>query len=333
MNDFWAGKRVFLTGHTGFKGSWLALWLQHLGARVTGYALAPPNENREWIWGYRENDRLGGRDPYGSSKACAELVASAFRESFFQPSSHLDRVVALATARAGNVIGGGDWAKDRLIPDILRAIAAGEVVEIRSPTAIRPWQHVLEPLSGYLALAERLFTDGVAFSDAWNFGPAEADGHSVAWIADHLTGMWSPKARWAVTNAPQPHEDHYLRLDSAKAGQKLGWRTRWDLSTALTRIVSWHKAWLAGDKHCRFHRHPTRSREGCAMDFVRLRICVAVSRFRLRCPEHRRAGRRGSFTLSRIYMAAVNCTKYGMMPNDAVFSTLTGLRPLAEVPC
>ncbi|WGR97913.1 CDP-glucose 4,6-dehydratase [Bradyrhizobium sp. ISRA443] len=339
MSGFWAGKRVFLTGHTGFKGSWLAIWLQHLGARVTGYALAPPPatpclfeiarvgagmhsilgdvtdydhlasalrsaepdivihlaaqpllrysyanpcetyrtnvmgtvhllqavrqisavrvvlnitsdkcyENREWVWGYRENDRLGGRDPYSSSKACAELVASAFRASFFQPGSHAGRTVALATARAGNVIGGGDWAPDRLIPDILRAIAAGEVVEIRSPTAIRPWQHVLDPLSGYLALAEHLFTDGLAFSDAWNFGPAKADAHSVAWIADRLTGMWSPEARWTATRVPQPHEDHYLRLDSAKAGQKLGWRTRWDLSTALSHIVSWHKAWLAGD--------------------------------------------------------------------------------------
>ncbi|MET4262506.1 CDP-glucose 4,6-dehydratase [Bradyrhizobium sp. S3.12.5] len=339
MSTFWAGKRVFLTGHTGFKGAWLALWLQHLGARVTGYALAPPPatpslfeiarvgagmesilgdvtnydllvstlqstapdivihmaaqslvrysyanpvetyrtnvmgtvhllqavrqvnsvrvvlnitsdkcyQNREWIWGYRENDRLGGRDPYSNSKACAELVSSTFRVSFFQPGSHVGNAVALATARAGNVIGGGDWAQDRLIPDILRAIAAGEVVEIRSPTAIRPWQHVLEPLSGYLALAERLFTDGLAFADSWNFGPSEFDARSVAWIADRLTGMWSPEARWTVTNAPQPHENYFLRLDCAKAGQKLGWHARWNLSTALTRIVSWHKAWLAGE--------------------------------------------------------------------------------------
>lgn len=337
MSAFWAGKRVFLTGHTGFKGSWLAFWLQHLGARVTGYALAPPPgtpslfeiarvgarmesilgdvtnydhlvntlrsatpdivihmaaqplvrysyanpietyhtnvmgtvhllqavrqvnsiravlsitsdkcyENRGWIWGYRENEGLGGHDPYSNSKACSELVSSAFRDSFFQPGSHLGHSVALATARAGNVIGGGDWAQDRLIPDILRAIAAGEAVEIRSPTAIRPWQHVLEPLSGYLALAERLFTDGLAFADAWNFGPAEA--RSVAWIAERLTGMWSPEARWTVTNAQQPHEDPYLRLDCTKARQKLGWHARWDLSTALTRIVFWHKAWLAGD--------------------------------------------------------------------------------------
>ncbi|UWU83201.1 CDP-glucose 4,6-dehydratase [Bradyrhizobium yuanmingense] len=339
MSTFWAGKRVFLTGHTGFKGSWLALWLQHLGARVIGYALAPPPatpslfeiarvgegmetilddvtdydhlasalhsaapdivihmaaqallrysyanpaetyrtnvmgtvhllqavrqvnsvravlnitsdkcyENREWIWGYRENDRVGGCDPYSTSKACAELVSSAFRDSFFQSDSHVEHAVALATARAGNVIGGGDWAQDRLIPDILRAVEAGKVVEIRSPTAIRPWQHVLEPLSGYLALAERLFIDGSAFAEAWNFGPAEADARSVAWIADRLTRMWSPEARWIVTDAPQPHEAHYLRLDCAKAGQKLGWHARWDLSTALTRIVSWHKAWLAGE--------------------------------------------------------------------------------------
>lgn len=284
MSAFCAGKRVFLTGHTGFKGSWLALWLQQFGARVTGYALGPPPatpslveiacvgagmesmigdvahydhlvssvhssapeivihmdanpvetyctnvmgtvhllhavrqvnsvravvnitsdkcyENRKWTWGYRENDRLGGRDPYSNSKAFAELVSSGFRDAFFQPASHLGHAVALATARAGNVIGG----------------------------------------------AERLFVDGLAFADVWNFGQAEVGARSVTWIADGLISMWSPEARWTVTNAQQPHEDHYLRLDCAKAGLKLDWHPRWDLSTALTRIVLWHKAWLASD--------------------------------------------------------------------------------------
>ncbi|MGY4230209.1 CDP-glucose 4,6-dehydratase [Bradyrhizobium sp. USDA 4503] len=183
--------------------------------------------------------------PIATAKSVPNLYSRLFRDSFFPPGSHVGHAVTLATARVGNVIGGGDWAQNRLIPGILRAIAAGVEVEIRSPIAIRPWQHVLTTLWGYLALAERLFTDGLAFADAWNFRPAKA--HSVAWIADRLTGLWSPEARWTVTNAPQLHEDHHLRLDCAKTGQKLGWHARWDLSTALTRIVSWHKAWLAGD--------------------------------------------------------------------------------------
>lgn len=337
MSDFWSGKRVFLTGHTGFKGAWMTLWLQQLGAEVTGYALAPPGtpnlfdildlggtmasilgdvadhdrlaaamvdakpdvvihmaaqslvrasyldpigtyrtnvmgtvhlldavrrahsvrsviivttdkcyENREWVWGYRETDRLGGRDPYSNSKACAELVTSAYRDSFFSPQSHAEHGVAVASVRAGNVIGGGDWALDRLVPDLLRAMAEGRVAEIRSPTSLRPWQHVLEPLSGYLVLAEHLHQEGAAFAGPWNFGPAEADARPVSWIADRLSALWSLDARWQTTGAPQPHEAHYLRLDSAKAGQQLGWRGRWTLGECLDRIVAWHKAWLGG---------------------------------------------------------------------------------------
>lgn len=337
MNTFWAGKRVFLTGHTGFKGAWLSLWLRRLGAEVTGYALSPPStpnlfdvlglaatmdqvrgdvadherlasalmgaradivihmaaqslvrqsyidpigtyrtnvmgtvhlldavrrvpsvrvvlvvttdkcyENREWVWGYRETDRLGGRDPYSNSKACAELVSSAYRDSYFPADRYEDHGVALATARAGNVIGGGDWATDRLIPDILRALASGETAEIRSPSALRPWQHVLEPLSGYLSLAERLHRQGTSFSGAWNFGPAESDARSVSWIANKLIALWSPDARWQTSVGPAPHEAHYLRLDGAKAAQQLNWQGRWTLEESLGRIVRWHKAWLEG---------------------------------------------------------------------------------------
>lgn len=329
---FWQGKRVLLTGHTGFKGSWLALWLQRLGAEVSGLALAPPTrpslfetarvaegirhftadirdfeqvrmvyaesrpeivfhlaaqalvrhsyaepletyatnvlgtahvleaarhapdlraivsvtsdkcyDNREWPWGYRENDPLGGHDPYSSSKGCAELVSAAYRDSFLAP-----RGIALATARAGNVIGGGDWAEDRLIPDILRAIEAGHPVNIRSPEAIRPWQHVLEPLAGYLLLAERLYDDGPAHALAWNFGPADADARPVRWIVEQLTRAWGEGAAWQLDAAPQPHEAHYLKLDCSKARQQLGWQPRWDLSRALRATLEWHKDALAG---------------------------------------------------------------------------------------
>jgi CDP-glucose 4,6-dehydratase len=336
--QFWAGRRVFLTGHTGFKGSWLSIWLKDLGANVTGFALPPPTtpslfevanvssgmisimgdirdpavltkalcnaqpeivihmaaqpivrlsyeqpvetystnvmglvhlfeavrqspgvravvnvtsdkcyENREWVWGYRESEPMGGHDPYSSSKGCAELVTAAYRRSFFNPDKYSEHRVALASARAGNVIGGGDWARDRLIPDILRAVEAGEPVKIRNPNAIRPWQHVLEPLSGYLTLAYKLYESGPAFAEAWNFGPAEADARPVQWIVERLTRMWGEGARWQLeSQASSPHEAHHLKLDCSKARSAFGWRPLWDLEKALAKIVEWHKLSLQG---------------------------------------------------------------------------------------
>ncbi len=335
---FWFGKRVFLTGHTGFKGSWLALWLQKLGARVTGYALPSPTnpnlfeaarlaegmqsingdvrdatslmtaiqtaqpeivihmaaqplvrysyanpvetystnvmglvnlfesirftpgirsvvnvtsdkcyENREWLWSYRENEAMGGYDPYSSSKGCAELVTAAYRNSYFNPEQHAQHGVALASARAGNVIGGGDWAADRLIPDIVRAVAAGESVLIRSPHAIRPWQHVLEPLSGYLTLAEKLYSDGANHVGGWNFGPHETDARPVQWIVEQLVAAWGEGASWRLDASPQPHEASLLKLDCSKARHQLGWQPRWNLERSLQMIVAWHKAASHGE--------------------------------------------------------------------------------------
>lgn len=327
--DFWRGKRVFLTGHTGFKGGWLSLWLQAMGAEVHGYALNPPTdtnlftvadvakgmassviadirdagklkqamrsanpeivfhlaaqplvrysyaqpaetyevnvmgtvnlleavratpgvkavvnvttdkcyENREWVWGYRENEAMGGFDPYSSSKGCAELVTSAYRQSFLEPAG-----IALASARAGNVIGGGDWAADRLIPDFLRAMDASEVLKIRSPQSTRPWQHVLEPVSGYLLLAERLYTDGMPFAGAWNFGPKDEDARPVAWIVERMAEM-RQDVIWQCDESPQPHEANYLKLDSSKANSQLNWLPRWRLKTALQKTLEWHEAW------------------------------------------------------------------------------------------
>ena len=335
---FWQGKRVFLTGHTGFKGGWLTLWLNAMGARVTGYSLAPetePNlftradvgngidsiigdirdaanlrgamerarpdvvihmaaqplvresylrpvetyetnvmgtinvleamrsvstvraavmvttdkcyENREWEWGYRENEPMGGYDPYSSSKACAELVTSAYRNSFFNPAKYAEHGVAIASARAGNVIGGGDWAADRLIPDIVRAIRRDEAVKVRSPHAIRPWQHVLEPLAGYLALAERLYTDGTEFASAWNFGPHDSDARPVEYIVDEMVRQWGDGASWRLDTDLHPHEATYLKLDCSKARARLNWHPRWNLKTALEHIVSWYKAEARGE--------------------------------------------------------------------------------------
>lgn len=336
--SFWVGKRVFLTGHTGFKGSWLALWLQQLGAEVMGFSLQPPTnpslfdlaqvaqgmtsvigdvrdldqvqqamsafqpeivihmaaqplvrrsyqnpaetyavnvlgtvhvleaarhvetvraivditsdkcyENREWHWGYREHDALGGYDPYSSSKACAELVAATYRNSFFNPDRYAQHGVALATTRAGNVIGGGDWAADRLVPDILRALMQRESVLIRNPQATRPWQHVLDPLNGYLMLAERLYNGGIEYSEAWNFGPDDVNVKPVSWIADCLYHCWGDDLIWqrdSVTT--HAHENTYLKLDCSKAHARLDWRPKLDLQTALQWIVDWTKAYQRG---------------------------------------------------------------------------------------
>ncbi len=333
---FWAGKRVFLTGHTGFKGSWMSLWLQQMGAELTGFALAPPTspalfevasvaagmtsiigdirdcealesalvaadpeivihmaaqplvrasyddpvgtyatnvmgtvhlleavrkassvravcvvttdkcyENREWVWGYREDEAMGGYDPYSNSKGCSELVTSAYRRSFFTG----DGQPALASGRAGNVIGGGDWAADRLIPDILRAVADGDPVLIRNPLATRPWQHVLEPLSGYLVLCQALWADPTA-AQAWNFGPRDEDAQPVQWIVERMCARWGDGADWTRDESVQPHEANYLKLDISKARFGLGWQPRWSLPQALDRIVAWHRAWMSGaDMH------------------------------------------------------------------------------------
>ncbi len=331
------GKRVLITGHTGFKGSWLSLLLSRLGAVVSGYALDPPTspnlfelarvgelinshigdireyeklsavlkevspeivihmaaqalviesyknpretyevnvmgtvnlfeairhtpgvkvvlnvttdkcyENREWVWGYRENEPMGGFDPYSNSKGCSELVTSAYRSSYFHPDHYSKHGAAMASARAGNVIGGGDWANNRLIPDVMRSISAGESVTIRNPKAIRPWQHVLEPLNGYLMLCERLLNRGVEFSEGWNFGPSDNGSQSVEWIVDFLCKKWGEDASWNLDTTNQPHEANYLKLDCSKAKQHLQWNPFWDIETSLNSIVHWYKSYLSG---------------------------------------------------------------------------------------
>jgi CDP-glucose 4,6-dehydratase len=327
--DFWQGKKVFLTGHTGFKGSWLSIWLHSLGAEVKGYALKPLSspslfeeatvgsfidthygdirdfktlhevmeefnpdilihmaaqplvrysydepietyevnvigsvnvleaarscknlkaivnittdkcyENKELDLKYSEDDPFGGHDPYSSSKACAELVASAYRRSFLQHNQ-----VGVATARAGNVIGGGDWAQDRLLPDILRSFEQKIPVVIRYPKSIRPWQHVLEPLSGYLILAEKLYFDCEFFSEGWNFGPRDEDAKSVEWILNKMTSKW-PHSSWVLDEENNPHEAGFLKLDISKANSHLGWQPTWNLDFALEKVIEWHQVWL-----------------------------------------------------------------------------------------
>jgi len=335
--DFWIEKRVFLTGHTGFKGSWLSLWLQNLGAELTGFALRPPTrpslfeeahiaegmhcitgdirdlvalqeamqaakpeivihmaaqplvrysyqnpvetystnvmgtvhlleavrntpgvkavlnittdkcyENHGWIWGYRENEPMGGYDPYSNSKGCAELVSSAYRSSFFNPKNYEQHGVALATVRAGNVIGGGDWAQDRLIPDILAAFEQGKPVNIRNPNSVRPWQHVLEPLRGYLTLAERLYEHGPGFAEGWNFGPNDEDAKPVGWIVERMAKLWGNCANGQVDRGVHPHEAAYLKLDISKARSRLDWHPALQLVDALKLIVDWAKQRQAG---------------------------------------------------------------------------------------
>jgi CDP-glucose 4,6-dehydratase len=327
----WKGRRVLVTGHTGFKGGWLSLWLHRLGAEVTGFSLPAPTdpslfeqtrlaelvnhiegdvrdlnaveaavnsakpevvfhlaaqplvrysydnpietyatnvmgtvhlldacrraesvravvsvtsdkcyENREWVWPYRESDPMGGHDPYSSSKGAAELVISAYRRSFFETGARI------ASVRAGNVIGGGDWATDRLIPDVVRAMLAGERPLIRNPKSVRPWQHVMEALGGYLLIAERLLEGRDEFASAWNFGPSEEDAKPVAWIVDQMLEMWGADG-WDRPTGAQPHEANLLKLDCSKARAALGWQPRFSLDKALEKVVEWHKGVAAGE--------------------------------------------------------------------------------------
>jgi CDP-glucose 4,6-dehydratase len=203
-------------------------------------------ENREWVWGYRENEPMGGFDPYSSSKGCSELVTAAYRTSYFHPKKYKEHNVALASARAGNVIGGGDWAEDRLIPDIMRAITQGKPVNIRNPYATRPWQHVMEPLSGYLLLAQKLYEEGAGYAEGWNFGPNDEDAKPVQWIVDNLTQTWGEGASWALEEGDHPHEAHYLKLDCSKAKARMNWAPKWHLDETLGTIVNWQKKYQQG---------------------------------------------------------------------------------------
>jgi CDP-glucose 4,6-dehydratase len=204
-------------------------------------------ENREWPWGYRENEPMGGYDPYSNSKGCAELVTEAYRRSFFNPAEFPRHGVAVASARAGNVIGGGDWAEDRLLPDIVRAFLRGQAVRVRNPNAIRPWQHVLEPVHAYVQLAHKMWEAAPKFAEAWNFGPPDRDARSVRDIVQMVVQNWGPGARWEQDPGDHPHEAHYLKLDCSKAALLLGWRPRLDIETAVDWTVSWYKRWHGGD--------------------------------------------------------------------------------------
>jgi CDP-glucose 4,6-dehydratase len=204
-------------------------------------------ENREWLWGYRENEPMGGYDPYSNSKGCSELVTAAYRNSFFNQSDFEKHGVALASARAGNVIGGGDWAEDRLIPDFIKAVSKGEKIKIRNPFAVRPWQHVLDPLTGYLLLAKKLYNNGSEFAEAWNFGPDDSDTKNVEWIANTFCNLWGDGSSFTRDTDYQPHEAGNLKLDCSKARTKLGWAPKWNISTTLKSIVEWNKSYMFGE--------------------------------------------------------------------------------------
>lgn len=334
---FWKEKKVLITGHTGFKGSWLSLWLQNSGAKLIGYSLSPPTipnlfevanvkkemhslsgdirdlqhlintveefkpeiiihmaaqslvrysytnpietyttnvmgtvnvleavrqtksvrvvlmvtsdkcyKNNEWLWGYRENEPMGGRDPYSSSKACAEIITSAFLHSYFPSESYDQHGVLVASARAGNVIGGGDWSNDRLVPDIVKSFLENRTVIIRSPDAIRPWQHVLEPLNGYLCLIEKLWETGLEFTGGWNFGPNDDDVREVSWIVEKMANLWGENVKWALDKSQNPHEAQYLKLDCSKAKNILKWSPKLNLNTSLEWIINWYRNYSLG---------------------------------------------------------------------------------------
>lgn len=336
--SFWKDKKVFITGHTGFKGSWLTIWLKLLGAKVYGYALKPPTdpslyeranvaelaasvlgdirdltalknvvndvmpeivihmaaqpivresyripvetyetnvmgtvnileavrgcssvrafvnvttdkvyENREWVWGYRESEPFGGHDPYSNSKACSELVTSSYRSSFFNSNDYKSHGVAVASARAGNVIGGGDWAVDRIVPDCIRATLNSEAIIVRNPHAIRPWQHVLEPLHGYLALAQHLFTNGIKYAEGWNFGPNDEDCVPVGTLVKMFCEEWGENSHFKIQSDCGPHEANFLKLDCSKAKMNMNWKSVWNIKNAISAIVSWEKGFSRGE--------------------------------------------------------------------------------------
>jgi CDP-glucose 4,6-dehydratase len=199
-------------------------------------------ENKEWEWGYRENEPMGGEDPYSSSKGAAELLIASYRSSYFPTSKYQQHKTAIASVRAGNVIGGGDWAENRLIPDIIRAFQKGKQVHIRNPNSIRPWQHVLEPIYGYMTLAEKLIKDGKDYSQAWNFGPQEEDAKSVKWIVEKMTALWGYSENWVLDDGVHPNEANYLKLDCSKAHSRLSWWPKWDLEKSLQQVIEWHRA-------------------------------------------------------------------------------------------